>query len=210
VEEDRQIMVSKENPRPGGRSARVQATVHAAVSAMLLEMERSALTIPLIAQRANVTPSTIYRRWGDLGELLADVALARLQPETEPGDSGNPRTDLAAWVEQYADEMASKVGRQLLHDVLATGDRPNVERCCAYTRQQLAVIVERAAARNEAFPSLQELMDHVVSPIIFRILFDHAADSADVRQLVERVLPADGGSARQELVHANGLEKIAS
>jgi AcrR family transcriptional regulator len=185
-------MVSKQNPRPGGRSARVQATVHATVLAMLSEMDRSALTIPLIAQRANVTPSTIYRRWGDLAELLADVALARLQPETEPADTGNPRVDLAIWIEQYADEMASDIGRQLLHDVLATSDRPNVERCCAYTRHQLAIIVDRAEARKDTFPTLQELMDHLVSPIIFRILFDRGPDVADVQRLVEHILPTDG------------------
>lgn len=195
-------MVSKENPRPGGRSARVQATVHATVNAMLSEMERGALTIPLIAQRANVTPSTIYRRWGDLSELLADVALARLQPETEPADTGNPRADLASWIEQYADEMSSAVGRQLLHDVLATGDRPNVERCCAYTRQQLAVIVARAEAGKVAFPTLQELMDHLVSPIIFRILFDQGADAADVQQLVRHILPeaSKGATPGRKLV----------
>jgi AcrR family transcriptional regulator len=183
-------MVSKQNPRPGGRSARVQTAVHAAVGVLLSKMDRSELTIPLIAQHADVTPSTIYRRWGDLGELLADVALARLQPETEPADTGNPRADLSAWVEQYADEMSSDTGRQLLQDVLATGDRPNVERCCAFTRQQLAIIVERAKAGNEEFPSLQELMDHLVSPIIFRILFDDPADAADVRQLLEHILQA--------------------
>jgi AcrR family transcriptional regulator len=157
---------------------------------MLLEMERGELTVPLIAQRANVTPSTIYRRWGDLAELLADVALARLQPDTEPAETGSPRNDLAAWIEQYAEEMSSSIGRQLLHDVLATNERPNVERCCTYTRQQLAVIVERARLSGEAFPSLQDLMDHLVSPIIFRILFDQAPQAADVHKLVERILPA--------------------
>ena len=68
-------MAVKENVRPGGRSARVQASVHAAVRALLAEMSRPEITVPLIAARAGVTPSTIYRRWGDLQELLGPLFL---------------------------------------------------------------------------------------------------------------------------------------
>ncbi len=76
-------MAVKENIRPGGRSARVQASVHAAVRDLLVEMSRAEITVPLIAARAGVTPSTIYRRWGDLQELLADVAWSALRPDME-------------------------------------------------------------------------------------------------------------------------------
>ena len=56
--------------RPGGRSARVQAAVHGATSALIAEHGRAAVTVPMIAARAGVTPSTIYRRWGELADLL--------------------------------------------------------------------------------------------------------------------------------------------
>ncbi|MDL2404912.1 TetR/AcrR family transcriptional regulator [Rhizobium calliandrae] len=182
-------MVSKENPRPGGRSARVQAAVHQAVRDMLAGMNRADVTIPLIAQRANVTPSTIYRRWGDLQELLADVAASHLQPETEPPKTGSARNDLQAWAEQYADEMSSGAGRQMIRDVLAVSDSANAEKCCIYTQQQLRVIVARAQERGEAFPTLTELMDYVVSPIMYRILFDQVPSNDYVRGLVSRVMP---------------------
>lgn len=181
-------MVSRENLRPGGRSARIQAAVHGAVCDMLVEMDRNEVTIPLIAQRANVTPSTIYRRWGDLPELLADVALARFQPESEPADTGDPAADLSAWIEQYAEEMSSDIGRQILRDILVAGDGPNYERCCAYTRQQLGFFVDRATSAGHAFPPLQDIMDYLVSPIIYRILFDQAADIDEVRRLTCRLL----------------------
>jgi AcrR family transcriptional regulator len=180
----------RENPRPGGRSARVQAAVHQSVRDMLATMDRADVTIPLIAQRANVTPSTIYRRWGDLQQLLADVAASHLQPEGEPASIGSAREDLEAWVEQYADEMASGVGRQMLRDVLAAADSANAEKCGTYTRYQLAVFIARAEKCGEPFPTLTELMDHVISPIIYRILFDQAPDSDYVRRLVAKVMPA--------------------
>ena len=74
-------MAIKESVRPGGRSARVQESIHQAVHGLLEEQDRASLTVPQIAARAGVTPSTIYRRCGDLAALLADVAFARMRPE---------------------------------------------------------------------------------------------------------------------------------
>ena len=96
-------MAIKEGLRPGGRSARVQESVHRAVRELLETHERSSVTVPMIAACAGVTPSTIYRRWGDLSVLLADVALARMRPDTEPANTGSLRGDLQAWAEQYLD-----------------------------------------------------------------------------------------------------------
>ncbi|MFT4184794.1 MAG: TetR/AcrR family transcriptional regulator C-terminal ligand-binding domain-containing protein [Rhizobium sp.] len=188
-------MVSKENPRPGGRSARVQAAVHQAVRDMLASMDRADVTIPLIAQRANVTPSTIYRRWGDLQELFADVAASRLQPETEPAKIGSARADLEAWVEQYADEMSSGVGREMIRDILSVADTATAEKCSGYTQQQLRVLVARAQERGEAFPTFADLMDHVISPIMYRILFEQAPDAGYIRGLISRVMPRDAAKS---------------
>ncbi|MEG2632003.1 MAG: ATP-binding protein, partial [Comamonas sp.] len=74
---------------PGGRSARVQESVHSAVRELLEAHERSSVTVPMIAARAGVTPSTIYRRWGDLSALLADVAALAVQLYLSGGAS-NP------------------------------------------------------------------------------------------------------------------------
>ncbi|MDW5317392.1 TetR/AcrR family transcriptional regulator [Rhizobium sp. PL01] len=187
-------MNMRENIRPGGRSARVQASVHEAVRSLLSTMDRSDVTIPLIATEAGVTPSTIYRRWGDLQELLADVAVERLRPDAPPKDTGSVRTDLTQWAEQYADEMASGPGRAMIRDVLsgdASGGR-NAGKCCGYTREQVQVIAERARDRGDEFPEVETVIDQVVAPIMYRILFDEAPPTSEkVRALVERLLPAD-------------------
>ena len=144
-------MAAKENIRPGGRSARVQASIHAAVKQLLAEAGREALTIPLIAARAGVTPSTIYRRWGDLANLLADVAVERLRPDGDPGETGALRSDLEGWLEQYVDEMSSGPGRAMTR-MLASGELAGAgSECAAFTRGQLAVICDRARARGERF-----------------------------------------------------------
>jgi AcrR family transcriptional regulator len=185
-------MTIRENIRPGGRSARVQASVHAAVRGRLSTMDRGDVTIPLIATEAGVTPSTIYRRWGDLQELLADVAVERLRPDAPPKDTGSARTDLTQWAEQYADEMASGPGRAMIRDVLSSvaTDSRNAGKCCGYTREQLQVIAVRARDRGEAFPDVETVIDKLVAPIMYRILFDDVPPNSEkVLVLVECLLP---------------------
>lgn len=173
----------RSGPRPGGRSARVQAAVHAAVRQLQEGGGSAELTVPLVATLAGVTPSTVYRRWGDLAALLADVAVERLRPDTDPLDTGSFASDLAAWSEQYLEEMSSPVGRAMVRDVLS-GSGPGGEagascQCYAFTQAQLEMILDRARERGEgadgALPTASALMDDVVAPILYRLLFSPEA-----------------------------------
>jgi AcrR family transcriptional regulator len=169
----------------------VQASVHKAVRSLLQTMARADVTIPLIATEAGVTPSTIYRRWGDLQELLADVAVERLRPDMVPVDTGSARGDLEAWAEQYAEEMSSGIGRDMMRDVLAAQDTTNACKCCGFTRDQIELISARAQARGEHFPGIDAVMDRVVAPIIYRILFGDTPSMERVRDLVSDVMAPD-------------------
>jgi AcrR family transcriptional regulator len=148
----------------------VQESVHNAVHELQTEVSRAALTVPMIATRAGVTPSTIYRRWGDLSELLADVSSQRLRPDSDPADHGQLRADLTQWLDQFVDEMASELGLAMVRDVLGSSTMGKVP-CCTYTREAVSIIAERAIQRGEATPSVDTLMDHVVAPIMYRIIF---------------------------------------
>src|SRR6201988_159920 len=110
--------VNRPSPRPGGRSARVQTAVHRAVRELQADGGEGELTVPAVAARAGVTPSTIYRRWGTLSQLLSDVALEKLRPETAPVDTGSLKGDLTLWLEQYVEEMASAPGRAVVRERL--------------------------------------------------------------------------------------------
>ncbi|MCB8839269.1 TetR/AcrR family transcriptional regulator [Aurantimonas sp. VKM B-3413] len=181
-------MSARSASRPGGRSARVQAAVHAATRSLMEEAGRGELTIPAIAERAKVTPSTIYRRWGDLSELLADVAMERIRPDGEPQDTGSAKGDLSAWAEQYAEEMASDVGREMFRDILASrSDVNNASKCCDIVRRQMETFAARAAQRAESFPDPETVIDRVVAPIVYRILFAEPPSQDYCRALVEEL-----------------------
>ena len=164
--------MAREMVRQGGRSARIQEAVHLATQALLNEVGRSEINVPMIAERAGVTPSTIYRRWGDLAQLLADTAAERLRPVADPDDTGSLAGDLRAFVLQYAEEMASPVGRALLRDVLAETDSDlAAARCCAYTTHHLQTLNSRALAarrgrifgrRSDRYSDRADLLSHPV------------------------------------------------
>jgi AcrR family transcriptional regulator len=156
----------------------VQASVHRAVRELLAERSRTEVTVPLIATRAGVTPSTIYRRWGDLPELLADVAVERMRPDAPPPDTGSLRGDLHAWVEHYLDEISSTPGRAMLRDTLANSvpDALPIQ-CAGYTVDTMEVMLARARGRGEATPEAALLIDGVVAPLVYRLLFGMQAPS---------------------------------
>lgn len=181
-------MTTNQGVRPGGRSARVQASVHNAVSELLALHERSTLTVPLIAAHAGVTPSTIYRRWGDLNELLADVALQHIRPDSEPADTGSLQGDLRAWGEQYMEEISSVPGRAVVLDLLTSG-AGRYGRCLDIVREQLEIILSRSLARGERVPEVDHVVDRLTAPLVYRILFsDQTLDIGYVEQLVASAL----------------------
>ncbi|MEV1010084.1 TetR/AcrR family transcriptional regulator [Streptomyces sp. NPDC049881] len=82
--------------RPGGRSARVRAQVLDAVLAELTEHGYDRLTPDSVAARAGVHRTTVYRRWKDVGGLLADVLDAAGDDDWQPPDTGSLEDDLTA------------------------------------------------------------------------------------------------------------------
>jgi AcrR family transcriptional regulator len=178
----------KERIRVGGRSARIQSAVHDAVRHLGAQTDRDQLTVPQIAAEAGVTPSTIYRRWGDLAALLADVAVERLRPIADPEDTGAVTSDLRAFIEQFMEEMSSPVGRALVRDVFSTAGETYPVQCGGFTREHLATIVARAKARGETAFDIDEVIDHVVAPIVYHILYgDRELTLAYCHSLLERL-----------------------
>lgn len=187
--------MAKEMLRQGGRSARIQEAVHAAVRQLLKTTDRSAITVPMVAEQAGVTPSTIYRRWGDIGDLLADVALAHMRPIADPQDTGSMRSDIETFIVEYAEEMSSRVGREMLQDILGSSSGGAAERCCHYTIHHLETLRDRAEQRGEAVYDVAAAMDKVVAPIVYHIMFRDRDVTPDYcRALVSDFLKYEAGS----------------
>jgi hypothetical protein len=97
-------------------------------------------------------------------------AATALRPISDPEDTGAVASDLRVFIEQFMEEMSSPVGRALIRESSPPGETYPVQ-CAGFTHEHLKTIVSRAKARGEAPFDIDEVIDHVVAPIIYHILY---------------------------------------
>ncbi|MBY8882591.1 TetR/AcrR family transcriptional regulator [Actinacidiphila acidipaludis] len=180
--------------RPGGRSSRVGAQVHQAVTDLIGERGYGNFTVGDIAARAGVADSSIYRRWGTLESLLADVALTRLNARSPMPDTGTLAGDLRTYAAQVAREITGPDGPAVLHLAVAlSGNGPQGLRAGDELRaermRQLQSMLDRARDRGEDAPDALGVLDHILAPMYIRVLFGMGPLTPDyIDALVDRLL----------------------
>jgi AcrR family transcriptional regulator len=176
--------------RPGGRSARVRAAVHRAVEELLVEEAGDALTIPAVAARAGVHATTVYRRWGSVGELLADAATSRFTGEIVVPDSGSLRGDLERWAADVATDLRDPDVLALMRATLGAGGEHGASACRGDREEQLAAMIERERARGNAVPTVERAADALLAPLYYRAIFTGQPGTGEwARALVGYLLP---------------------
>lgn len=176
--------------RPGGRSARVQAAVHQAVTQLVCDPNHEPITIPAVAALAGVNPTSIYRRWGDVTQLLTDVAVSQLDSPAHVPDTGGIDGDLHGWAEAVLDRLKQPGGIAFLRTAVnVAASEESRRRCLRHRRDELNVLLARAASRGETVPDRELVVDRVLAPLYFRVLFDiPGTDAAYARDLVDGAL----------------------
>ncbi|WP_034263807.1 TetR/AcrR family transcriptional regulator [Actinospica robiniae] len=180
--------------RPGGRGARVGAAVHQAVTDLISERGYGKFSVGDVAERAGVADSSIYRRWGSMEALLADVALTYLNERSPMPDTGSLAGDLRTYAAAVAREITGPDGLALLRLAVAlsnsgpqgvqAGDELLAERS-----RQLQSMLDRARERGEPAPDAFGVLDHVLAPMYVRVLFGMGPLTPEyVDGLVDRLL----------------------
>ncbi|WP_280368882.1 TetR/AcrR family transcriptional regulator [Nocardia wallacei] len=143
--------------RPGGRTARVRAQVLDAVQAELAEHGYDALTVDAVAARAGVHRATVYRRWHDVGGLIADIFTAAGDLDWEPPDTGSLRGDLAALNTEIQDSLLEQpsIAAALIAVSFRSEEAARALRRLWEDRYaQCEIVVERAIRRQELSPGV--------------------------------------------------------
>uniref|UniRef100_A0AAU2W0V6 TetR/AcrR family transcriptional regulator n=1 Tax=Streptomyces sp. NBC_00008 TaxID=2903610 RepID=A0AAU2W0V6_9ACTN len=179
--------------RPGGRSARVGAEVHRAVTDLINERGYGNFTVGEVAARAGVADSSIYRRWGGLDKLLADVLLTRLNAQSPMPDTGSLAGDLRTYAAGVAREITGPDGLAVVRLAVAlSGNGQQGLRAGADLRaermRQLQSMLDRARERGEHAPDALSVLDHVLAPMYIRVLFGMELAPDYVDGLVDRML----------------------
>lgn len=179
----------------------VRAAVHQAVLDLLSAPEGEDLTIPAIAQRAGVNHTSLYRRWGGLDALLADTVTTRLEHNSPLKDTGTLRGDLIAWAEASVASMRTPEGHALVRAVVLSmpkNTQERSERAQHFRRRMHSIeqIRERATARGENPPPLEQILDQLIAPFYIRTIFGIGVPATGYPQLlVDRLLGSAGGPA---------------
>lgn len=97
--------------RPGGRTALVTARIFDATLLLLVEGGFGNFSLSELAKRANVTRSTIYRRWPIKSALILDAIAARINQQISLVDTGSFAGDFTAALKNLSLFLNSPVGR---------------------------------------------------------------------------------------------------
>ncbi|MFD9725334.1 TetR/AcrR family transcriptional regulator C-terminal ligand-binding domain-containing protein [Streptomyces sp. NPDC059072] len=177
----------------------VRAAVHQAVVDLLSDPEGEDLNIPAIAQRAGVNHTSVYRRWGSLDALLADTVTTRLERDSPLKDTGSLRGDLIAWAEASVASMRTPEGHALVRAVILSmpsSTQAPTDRARQFRRRMHSIeqIRERATARGEDPPPLEQILDQLIAPFYIRAIFGIDLPATGYPQLlVDRLLGSANG-----------------
>ncbi len=171
------------------------------MQAELAENGYDALTIDGVAARAGVHRATVYRRWRDIGGLLADVFDAASDDDWQPADTGSLQGDLTALNEESQVALTAQpplvsalIAASFRSDEAARGVRELWED--RYTRCE--VIVARAVERGEIPPGTdaRQLLIAATAPVYHRLVLLRTPPDPDLPAHAARtaVLAATAGA----------------
>lgn len=184
-------MRKKTSVRPGGRSTLVKTAVFDAVETLMAEVPDRMPSMAEIAARAEVNPTSLYRRWGNVSVLVTEVAIELAMRDFPVPDTGSLKGDLTGW----ADVIARRLTGSPLLRVLAANVQSNEpglrQRIEALARrgQELELALARAKSRGEPTPSLADVLEVVAAPLYFHALFfGPVSEAGYAARLVDRLL----------------------
>ena len=131
--------------RPGGRTARVRTAVLRAAGDVLVEEGFDRLDLADVARRAEVGKTTVYRRWGSVTGLVADLLADMAETSSPREETGAVLTDRLATGAVLTDLLATGA---VLTDLLANAGL--VQRTLADVRQGALFRAVIAAAACDA------------------------------------------------------------
>ncbi|MFF8813299.1 TetR/AcrR family transcriptional regulator [Streptomyces pactum] len=163
--------------RPGGRTARVRAAVLEAAGDALAEQGFDRLDLADIARRAEVGKTTVYRRWGTVAGLVADLLGDMAEQSLPRTDTGSLAGDLKANAELVRRTLADPRQGALFKAVIAaaTTDGRTAEALRRFYETRVAEwapCVTLAAERGEVPPGTDaaEVIRAVSAPLYYRLL----------------------------------------
>lgn len=148
--------------KPATRAERVVSAVFKATLETLAQAGYAGLTIEMVAARAAVNKTTIYRRWPTKLELVRDALLQSKRERTTYIDTGAVREDLLQWLREHVAFITSPLGQGVVRTLMMEGhdsEIADIARALRSEAEELPVrILERGVTRGELSPDVPKRM----------------------------------------------------
>lgn len=196
--------------RPGGRSARVVESVFDTTRDELARVGYSRLSIEIVARKAGVNKTTIYRRWPTKASLVIAAISGALLFEATP-EQATLRDDLLTLTHRLNAWVQTPEGTAVSRALAAELHQPEVFAMTRATKlavkEQWTTAVHRAVDRGElpagTDPDLIfELLTAAMMDAFVRVT--HAVDQRFIEGIVDLVIAgaAHGGAVPVDVVEA--------
>jgi AcrR family transcriptional regulator len=163
--------------RPGGRTAQVRASVLRAAEDALAEHGFTHLDLADVARRAGVGKTTVYRRWGTVTRLVADMLADMAEQSVPRTQTGSLLDDLKANAHLVQRTLSDPRQGALFKAVIAaaTCDEPTAQALRRFYDVRItewAPCVTQAIDRGEipAATDPREVIRAVSAPLYYRLL----------------------------------------
>jgi AcrR family transcriptional regulator len=175
-----------------------------AVVAELIDNGYAGTTVERVAARAGIAKTTIYRRWGGLDGLLADLMAEHAAQEIPVPDEGNLDADLRALARGVVSSLRDPAIRAAFASMVAAAvQNPSAREvlsCFLAARTaKMTLIISRAALRGELPPDTDAatVIRTVTALIYYRLFITGEQPSQDI---------ADSAAATAAAAARTGLE----
>ncbi len=184
--------------RPGGRTAAVRAAVLRATADLLVDSGLGTVELTEVANRAGVGKSTVYRRWGTVPGLVADLLVDMAETSLPRADTGTLRGDLLANAVLIRQTLADRRQGRLFKAIIAAAacDPLTADALAGFYAArlaELAPVVTDGVARGEAPAGTDaaEVIRYVSAPLYYQFLTDTKPLAAtDAERAVDAALAA--------------------
>jgi AcrR family transcriptional regulator len=163
--------------RPGGRTARVRAAVLRAAGDALASRGFDALDLADIAASAGVGKTTVYRRWGTVTGLVADLLADMAEQSLPRSETGTLLGDLRANASLVQRTLTDPRQGRLFKAVIAAATCDEHAAAALHRFYQARIsewapCVEQAMARGEVPQGTDpgEVIRAVSAPLYYRLL----------------------------------------
>ena len=178
------------------RSASCNIAIQSAAIELLREVGYERLSIEAVAQRAKVSKSTIYRRWKNKAELIADAVHHYAFCKMPTIDTGSLRGDLIEVIKEKVRTMQSEDGQLFAGLMAATRTDSDLADLLLSSMSEGVssvhlAIFDRAKVRGEISQSanVETILEITPAVITFRLFMSRQnVDQKFIEHLVDNVL----------------------